>query len=71
MAFHRMIYSYDFLAIGGVAYEERLQKDKQVLLFDTIRACAAVVSAVIALIRLVLDLVKNHKKQKSNRPDQG
>ena len=51
--------------LGGVAYEERLQKGPQVLL-DMLRACAAVVSAIVALIRLVWDFLKN-RKQKSNR----
>ena len=69
MALHRMMDSYDFLAIGGVAHEERLQKGLRVL-FNLLRTCAAVVNAVIALIRLVWDLVKN-RKQKSNRPRQG
>ena len=40
------------------------------VLFDIVRACAAVVSALVAVIRLVWDIVKD-RKQKSNRPDQG
>ena len=48
--------------LGGVAYEERLQKGPQVLL-DMLRACASVASAIVALIRLVWDILKDRKKQ--------
>ena len=61
-----MIDSYDFLRFGGVAYEERLQKGL-LDLSDIVRTCAAAASAIVALIRLVRDIVKD-KEQKSNRP---
>ena len=68
--YHRMMDSYDFLAIGGVAYGGKITGKVAQVLFDIVRACAAVVNALVAVIRLVRDIAKD-KKQKSNRPDQG
>ena len=40
-------------------------------MFDVVRACAAVVSAFVALIRLAWDIVKDRKQKKQPPQDQG
>ena len=47
-------------------YEESILKGRQVLL-EVVGILAAVISAVVALIRLIWDIRKD-REQKSNRP---
>lgn len=65
-AFQMYEYIQASLHCGGDAYGESIKKGQQVLL-EIIRVIAAITSAIVSLVRLVYDIIKD-RKQKSNRP---